>query len=159
MRLRSLLPWLLAGALLPSVFANISLYRDRGGPASAHKSSAAVGSGGVSAAHLDPGSSNAHCPTLDRLGLTEKQRDRIQRCSLTSLKVRTDLAVEIHSASAELDALMSADAVDGARILELADRVSGLRARQYKAWIGSILVIRDVLTPEQLKQLHRLESE
>ena len=159
MRIRSLLPWLLAGALLSSVYANISMYRDKRAPTSGPAPSVAVGSGTVPSFHLEPGSSDAHCPTLDRLGLTEQQRDRIRRCSLTSLKLRTDLAIEIGSASARLDQLMSAEAVEAARILEVADRVSGLRARQYKAWIGSILVIRDVLTPEQVKQLHRLESE
>ena len=73
------------------------------------------------------------------------------------MDLRTDLAIEIEEASATLDELLSQDELSAERVLDLADRISDLRSKQYKAWINSILVIREVLTPEQLRTLHELE--
>lgn len=158
MRLRSLWPWLLGGALLASSIANVSMYQ--GGKALA---GGAVGARAQDPArtpsfHLAPGSNGEHCPTLELLGLTEEQSNQIRKCSLSSLDVRTGLAVEIEGASTELKEFLAMDNIEGERILELADRISSLRSRQYRSWIGSILVVRDVLTPEQLRLLHQLES-
>ena len=155
-------PWLLLGALLASVFVNVVQYSARdAGPNGASPSSTQLRNpdpGTIQSFHLTPGSSDEHCPTLDRLALTQEQRDRIRSCSLTSLDVRTDLAIEIAAASEQLDGLLQKDAIDSTHALELADRISGLRAQQYRAWIGSILVVREVLTSEQLRLLHELES-
>ena len=159
MNFRSLWPWLLTGALLASAFANLSMYREIAGTVGEKSSLASLDTSATSAHHFASGSLGEHCPTLDLLGLTDEQRRRIRTCSLTSLDARTDLAIEINNASAELDDLLSQDAMEGgARILALADRISSLRSEQYKALIGSILVIREVLTPEQLQLLHELES-
>lgn len=163
MPIRALLPWLLSGALIASVYANVSFLRaSEPAPALSVPSpdlGAAPGPKTTPLFHLAPNAVDAHCPIVDRLELTADQRDEIQRCSLSSLKLRTDLALEISEASAELDKLMSAEDVDGKRVLALANEISGLRGRQYKAWIGSILVIRDVLTPEQLQRLHSIDPE
>lgn len=159
MNLRSLWPWLFSGVLLASAFANFSMYQKIAGTAGEKSSLVNLGASATSAHHLGSGSLGEHCPTLDLLGLTDDQRRRIRKCSLTSLDARTDLAIEINNASAELDDLLSKDAMEvGARVLALADHISSLRSEQYKAWIGSILVIREVLTPEQLQLLHELES-
>jgi hypothetical protein len=158
MSLRSLGPWLLGGALLASAYANFSMYRGLKPAAGESVPSAILDPGAISSFHLAPGAGDEECPTLDLLELTAEQRDRIQKCSLSSLDLRTDLAIEIQTASSELEELLSKDILQGTRILELADRISSLRSKQYKAWIGSILVVRDVLTPEQLTLLHQLES-
>jgi len=160
MKVRSLLPWLLTGALVASVYLNVSLFQaPPSAPDLATGRLPAAAPETVPSFHLVPGELDAHCPIVERLGLSEDQRDQIQRCSLSSLKLRTDLAVEISDASTKLDKLMSADAVDGRGILALANEISTLRGRQYKAWIGSILVIRGVLTPEQLQLLHSIDPE
>ena len=158
MSLRSLWPWVLAGALLASGSANLSMYRSLNAPVGEQAPSADQDPGTIPSFHLAPSGSGEHCPTLDLLELTEEQRNQIRKCSLTSLDLRTDLAIEIDGASAELEELLSTTPMEGDRILELADRISSLRSRQYKAWIGSILVVRDVLTSEQLQLLHKLES-
>jgi len=165
MNTRSLWPWLLAGGLLVSGVANVLMVRSLAGQSS-NSIAGPAGSthpadpdpGTIPAFHLEAASSDEQCPTLDLLGLTDEQRNRIRSCSLTSLDLRTDLGIEIHRASTELEELLSEDSMKGDRILELADHISDLRSRQYRAWIGSILVVREVLTPEQLKQLHELES-
>lgn len=155
---RSLWHWLLVGALLSSAYANIGMYRRLSPPTNFQAPSVLLDPGAIPSFHLAPGSSGEHCPTLDLLELTSEQRKQIQECSLTSLDLRTDLAIEINAASTELDDLLSKNAIDGPRILELADLITSLRSQQYKAWIASILVVRDVLTPEQLQLLHKLES-
>lgn len=156
MSIRNLAPWLLAGALLASAYANMSMYRAQGAPLAPLASGTLDDS--IAAFHLDPDAADGHCPTLDLLELSEDQRDSIRRCSLTSLDLRTDLAIEISAASAELEQGLSGGDTDGERILELADHISELRSRQYRAWIGSILVVREVLSPEQLQRLHELET-
>ena len=157
MSTRSLWPWLLAGALFASAYANLSMYRSLNASKREQAPAAIQDPGSVPSFHLAPDSSGERCPTLDRLGLTEEQRNQIRKCSLTSLDLRTDLAIEINRATTEIQELLSKEAVEGGRILELSDHVSSLRSRQYRAWIGSILVVRDVLTPEQLKLLHNIE--
>jgi Spy/CpxP family protein refolding chaperone len=165
MGVRSLWPWLLAGALIASTTANIAMYREHGKPPRVPTSPAGPGTGPafdpgvIPSHHLAPGASDEHCPTLDRLGLTRPQRDQIRKCSLTSLDVRTDLAIEVQTAAEELHGLLAENAIDGERVLELADHISELRSKQYRAWIGSILVVHDVLSPEQLELLRKLESE
>ena len=156
---RSLFPWLVLGALLASAYGNIVMYRGQQAPVNAQAPSASPGEGLIPAFHLIPGSPDERCPTLDQLELSTAQRDKIRQCSLMSLDVRTDLAIEIASATADLQGLLSNESIDNAHALELADHVSELRSQQYKAWIGSILVVRDVLTPEQLQLIHTLESE
>ena len=156
---RSLFPWLVLGALLASAYGNIVMYRGQQAPVNAQAPASSSNEGLIPAFHLIPGSSDDRCPTLDQLELTTEQRDKIRQCSLMSLDVRTDLAIEIASATAELQGLLSNESIDNAHALELADHVSVLRSQQYKAWIGSILVVRDVLTPEQLQLIHTLESE
>ncbi len=155
----SLFPWLVLGALLASAYGNFVMYRGQTAPVNAQAPALGPNQGLIPAFHLVPGSSDERCPTLDQLDLTTEQRDKIRKCSLTSLDLRTDLAIEIVNATAELQGLLSNESIDNAHALELADHVSELRSQQYKAWIGSILVVRDVLTPEQLQLIHTLESE
>ncbi len=153
MSIRALWPWLVVGALIASASANVVLF----GQLSAQSrglSPSTNGDPGVTPwFHLAPGSSD-RCPTLEQLGLTEEQRDQIRRCSLTGLDLRASLAADIRNNSTELEDLLSKDTIDSLRVLELADRISELRSRQYKAWIGSILVVREVLTPDQLRLLN-----
>jgi len=152
-----LLPWLLLGALLASVSVNVAQLV-RGTEDTGTPSRATSRDPGTLHLHLSAGASDEQCPTLQRLALTSEQRTRIRSCSLTSLDLRTDLAIEIATASQQLDGLLANEAMDNQRALELADRISSLRTKQYKAWISSILVVREVLTNEQLRLLHELES-
>jgi len=131
-RFHLLIPWILAGALLTSAYANAVFYQRGRTPVGRSHASGASGPDSVSPFHLMPGAVDEHCPTLEFLGLTQDQRTRIRKCSLANL--------------------------DNVQVLEAADRISELRSKQYRAWIGSILVVREVLTPEQLRALHRLEA-
>ncbi len=159
MAVRSLWTWLLLGALLASSYANFALYRKQDESRPSKATIESWDADVVRSHHLSPGSNDENCPTLDLLNLSQEQRDRIRRCSLTSLDLRTDLAIKIEDASQELHALLSTYPADPERVLEVADRVSSLRSEQYHAWIGSILVVRDVLTPDQLKRLQDLEAK
>ncbi len=158
----TLLPWVLAGALLASVYANFAMNPSDGAAKAGYPDASAGTSpseqGGIPAYHLAPGNSGESCPTLDKLKLNSEQRNQIRKCSLTSLDQRTRLALEITAASEELHTLLARDDVENTLVLELADQISELRSKQFKAWIGSILVVREVLSPEQRKQLRALES-
>lgn len=153
MNARTLLPWLLGGALLASVFVNQMMYARFGQEPGVSGPPVPSRTAGLLAVHPAVGSTQERCPTLDRLRLTDEQRDVIRKCTLTSLGHRTDMALEIEQASTELDRLLAEATIDPAEVLRIAGGIADLRSRQYKAWIGSILVVRDVLTPEQLKLL------
>ncbi|MCK5943764.1 MAG: periplasmic heavy metal sensor [Planctomycetes bacterium] len=159
MNVRATLSWLLVGALAASLAVNFGLLGLGTGDARQGAPAAqGAGSHSVPSFHLSPDASGDRCPTLERLELTEAQRADIRRCTLSSLSTRTGLAIEIDAAAAQLDEVLASEAIDNQRALELADRISELRGQQYRAWIGSILVVREVLTPEQLRLLHELES-
>ncbi len=156
MMMRSLGPWILFGALLASSYANLSWYR---GQKAEHEIKApASQTDSVRSFHLAPGNSGNPCPTLELLELSEEQRKQIRSCSLTSLELRTRLAREIDESSAQLQELLSQYPADKQEVLQLADRISAMRSKQFKSWVGSILVVRDVLTPEQTKRLRSLDS-
>lgn len=154
MKLRALLPWLVFGGLLASSYTNIVLLgvRDSATPPThtPHRDS-------NQSIHRTRGSVADKCPTLEILGLDREQRDQIRKSSLSSLDVRIDLAIEIEESTAILDGLLSQGEVSATRVLDLADRISDLRSKQYRTWINSILAIREALTPEQLRTLHELE--
>ncbi|MFY9343684.1 MAG: hypothetical protein WAT39_14415 [Planctomycetota bacterium] len=153
MNWRNLLPWVLAGALLASLFANQAMFfrlraeaRSPALPTTSHTDA-------LLAAHVAPQAAGERCPTMARLGLTAEQRERIRKCTLTSLDDRAGLALQIEEAAAELDRLLAEVTVDAAEVLRAANLVTDLRSKQFMAWVGAILVVRDVLTPEQLESL------
>lgn len=153
MTLRALIPWSLAGALIASVFVNQTLYSRLSDLRNGNGSPVPPRTEEHLDVHFASGSTQERCPTLDRLELTAEQRDLIRKCTLTSLNHRTEIALEVEQVAANLDRLLAGDSLDAAEVLRIADRIVELRSRQYKAWIGSILVVRDVLTPEQLRLL------
>lgn len=158
MNLRALIPWLLAGALIASVFVNLVSYSQLSDLRSVAEMPVPPRTEERLNVHFASGANQGRCPTLDRLGLSEEQRDLIRKCTLTSLSRRTEMALEVEQVAANLDRLLAGDSFDPAEVLRLAERITELRSRQYKAWIGSILVVRDALTPEQLKLLRDGEA-
>ena len=67
--------------------------------------------------------------------------------------MRIDLARAADQTVDELEQVLSLDIPDEERALELADRVGRLRARQFKTLVRSILVVRQTLTPKQMRTL------
>jgi Spy/CpxP family protein refolding chaperone len=136
---RSLITWLLAGALAASLSLNLrSRAEGRAAPPPA-----------------DPGCAVAGCGALDAAGLA---LDPEQRAALQALCERfCGESGRLERAAAErqreLVAALGADAVDEPAVRRLAGEIADLRRRALDACLDGVLAVRAVLTPEQVRAL------
>jgi len=90
---------------------------------------------------------------LDRLGLTDAQRARID--DLLEAEQRQSIRGESEARIAELDLqkLIESDAPDQAAIARTIEKLSGIRQEMLKARVLALVNLRGVLTPAQRKKL------
>lgn len=93
---------------------------------------------------------------LERLGLSEAQRSKLQALHEANLRTMIRAEAEVRIAELDLDALIQQDSPDTKAIDGAADKVGALRLSMHKATITEALGVRALLTPEQRVRLRKL---
>lgn len=132
--------FLLAGAFVAS--ASLNIYHTVRGYSARANASAEV-----------PVSGKRICPSLQELGLTPGQREKLAGCCGMCANRRDELQKKIASLIAELERELNASSLNVERVYGLADQVGELRAQELKSRIHSIVQVRETLTPSQLERL------
>jgi Spy/CpxP family protein refolding chaperone len=92
---------------------------------------------------------------LDRLGLSEAQRTKIEDLLDGERRKAIRADGDIRIAELDLQKLAESDKPDPAAIDEVIARLSGLRAELLKARVATLIALRAVLTPDQRTKLRR----
>ena len=90
---------------------------------------------------------------MRELDLTKEQRDKIADLRDRQQRRAIDLRAQIQTAQLDMRKLMRADKPEKAAIEKQVDKLSRLRADLQKSQIGTMLEVRDVLTPEQREKM------
>ena len=93
---------------------------------------------------------------LERLGLTDAQRSRLQALHETNMRTMIRAEAEVRIAELDLDGLIQQDSPDVKAIDAAADKVGALRLSIHKAMITEALGVRALLTPDQRSRLRKL---
>ena len=92
---------------------------------------------------------------LERVGLTDAQRAKIDDLHDASLRRIIRIRADLAEAELDLRALVQADAPDAGRVDAAVDRVGALRTELHRAHVKEMLAVRALLTREQRAKLHR----
>jgi uncharacterized membrane protein len=130
--MKTLVPWLLGGALVASLSWNWTLLRSDATPASC-------------------GTSAEAC--LDAEGLAPEVRDRLRELCRTSCGESDLLERRANELQAELLASLSGDSVDEAATTRLVEEVAELRRRSLESCVRGILGVRALLSPAEVRAL------
>jgi Spy/CpxP family protein refolding chaperone len=90
---------------------------------------------------------------MRELNLTKEQRDKIADLRDRQERRSIDLRAQIQTAQLDMRKLMRAEKPDKAAIGRQIDKVSALRADLQKSRIGTMLDVREILTPEQREKM------
>ncbi len=124
--------WLFAGGLAASLVWNL---RASGSP-------------------LDPAATTCEgALVLDDLALSPEQSRELERWKTGACEQSCRADAEANATLVRLHAALRDPDVDAERLYELAAEVSRLRAESLTACVDSIVAVRRVLTPEQLRTL------
>ena len=88
---------------------------------------------------------------LEGLGLTAEQQKKVQELHERQARQQIQAGADLQLATMDLQKLMRADAPDKAKIDAQIDKVAQLRAQMQKSHMATMLEVRAMLTPEQLK--------
>jgi Spy/CpxP family protein refolding chaperone len=92
----------------------------------------------------------------DELQLQEKQRAAI-RAEVVNLQTHVvDLQWQLSEAAERLAALLRGTPIDEAKALEQADKVMSLEREIKRLHLGTLIRIKNTLTPEQIARLRQL---
>lgn len=94
-----------------------------------------------------------------RLGLDAEVVEQIHGISQTGHAERQALHGQLRSMHDELRSMLETDEPDEARILEQAERIGALDVALHKSRLRSMLQVRKLLTPEQLRELVKIHEE
>lgn len=155
--MRTFRPWIVSAAVAVS-FANSTLpgvaFADPPGPAPG------------SADH--PGEPRGSAPPpfeallerhADRLGLGEQTRSEIRTIAVAARGEARALEKRLHDLHGELRALLDQDAPDLEAALAQAERIGSAETDLHKLRLRTMLRIRELLTPEQRRELVRIHEE
>ncbi len=96
---------------------------------------------------------------VQRLGLTQEQRERMNGILQQHRLHLVDLRANLQKAEIELEPLVNADEPDDAAIMQEVSKVAEARAELEKANARLLLDIRHQLTPPQWQQMRQLIAE
>lgn len=92
-------------------------------------------------------------PTLAQIGLSADQIQEARSCCAGCCSERVQLDVDVAAKEAELQRLLAAEPLDREAVASVAKELGALHARAVENSVQAILLVRDVLTPEQLEAL------
>lgn len=91
--------------------------------------------------------------TLAQVGLSQAQVQDARACCAGCCDERLELDGEVAAKEAELQRLLAAEPFDRAAVTTAAKELGALHARAVENSVQAILLVRGVLTPEQLATL------
>jgi len=92
---------------------------------------------------------------IQELGLTDKQVKKLREADFAHREKRLQLKSELNGLHLEMEKLFSADSVDEAKVLQVAQKISDLKGNLFVRKIESRLAVGNLLTSDQLKKLKR----
>jgi Spy/CpxP family protein refolding chaperone len=90
------------------------------------------------------------------IALTDAQRDAISKEMANAEKATVELRWQLEAKTAALGKLLAADTVDEAAALKQADEVLALEDRLKRLRLGSLIRVKNLLTPAQQETLRKL---
>ncbi|UCD65107.1 MAG: Spy/CpxP family protein refolding chaperone [Candidatus Zixiibacteriota bacterium] len=94
----------------------------------------------------------------DEIGLTDEQRDKLEKMSTAFRTERVDLKAKVEKAQIKLKALMRDEAAE-AEVMAVIDQLSAFKADMQKARYRHRLEVKKVLTAEQIDKLKELRKK
>lgn len=134
---RLLLGWLLAGIFVASLGLNVLHWS------------------GEWRASDPPVQPVPRCIDLERLELTPDQEAAVTRCGRSFGEEDIELRKTLALRTAELESALAREELDEAGLRSLADEVSDLRSQLLKKRVESVIEVRTILSPCQMRQLRR----
>jgi len=90
---------------------------------------------------------------VQELGLTDEQVTGLREADFAHREKRLQLKSKLDGLHLEMEKLFSADSVDEAKVLQLAQKISELKGKLFIRKIESRLALGKLLTEDQLKKL------
>jgi Spy/CpxP family protein refolding chaperone len=90
---------------------------------------------------------------VQELGLTDEQVKGLREADFAHREKRLQLKSKLDGLHLEMEKLFSADAVDEAKVLQVAQKISDLKGKLFVRKIESRLAVGKLLTADQLKKL------
>lgn len=90
---------------------------------------------------------------VQKLGLTNEQVKGLREADFAHREKRLQLKSKLDGLHLEMEKLFSADAVDEAKVLQVAQKISDLKGKLFVRKIESRLAVGKLLTADQLKKL------
>jgi Spy/CpxP family protein refolding chaperone len=94
---------------------------------------------------------------VQKLGLTDEQVKGLREADFAHREKRLKLKSQIDGLHLEMEKLFSADSVDQAKVLQVAQKISELKGKLFVRKIESRLALGKLLTADQLKKLKRFD--
>ena len=94
---------------------------------------------------------------VQKLGLTDEQVKGIREADFSHREKRLQLKSKLDGLHLEMEKLFSADSVDEAKVLQVAQKISELKGKLFVRKIESRLALGKLLTADQLKKLKRFD--
>jgi Spy/CpxP family protein refolding chaperone len=94
---------------------------------------------------------------IQELGLTDEQVNRFREADFTHREKRLKLKSKLDSLRLEMEKLFSADPVNEAEVLQLAQKISDQKGKLFVRKIESRLAVEKLLTADQLKKMKRFD--
>ncbi len=95
----------------------------------------------------------------ERLGLSEEQSQTIRTAMEKTRGEMTELRTQLHEAAMEQGRILMEKDTDEAALMALIEKSGKIRTEIAKLAVRPLLVIKQTLTPEQMKQAHGLMKD
>ena len=90
---------------------------------------------------------------VQKLGLTDEQVKGLREADFAHREKRLQLKSKLDGLHLEMEKLFSADSVDEAKVLQVAQKISDLKGKLFVRKIESRLAVGKLLTADQLKKI------
>jgi Spy/CpxP family protein refolding chaperone len=114
---------------------------------------------GVKRHHVSPLGIWKNPKMIQELGLTDEQVNRFREADFSHREKRLHLKSKLDSLRLEMEKLFSADLVNEAEVLNLAQKISDQKGKLFVRKIESRLAVGKLLTADQLKKMKRFDFD
>jgi len=112
---------------------------------------------GMKRHHMSPLGIWQNPKMIQELGLTDQQIKGLREADFAHREKRLQLKSKLDGLHLEMQKLFSADSVNEAAVLQIAQKISDQKGKLFVRKIESRLAVRKLLTEEQLKKLNRFD--
>ena len=112
---------------------------------------------GMKRHHMSPLGIWRNPKMIQELGLTDEQVKGLREADFAHREKRLQLKSKLDGLHLEMQKLFSADSVNEAAVLQIAQKISDQKGNLFVRKIESRLAVRKLLTEEQLKKLNRFD--